>query len=190
MVEVWKDIFYVDSISGEEIDFRGLYQVSQFGRVRSLDRVVDRVRNGKTTSLTVKGKIMAMKNNGVYPVVCLYKGNVGKYLLIHRVVASMFVPNPDNRQIVNHKDCNPMNPCYTNLEWCDVSYNVTYNGASKKRGKKMEKEVFQYTLDGVLIRKWSSYQEAGQALNINRGNISNCVLGRCKSVGGYIWKSA
>lgn len=190
MNEIWKDIYYTDSITGEIVDYMGLYQVSNLGRVKSLERVVERTRNGKTFYLTVPGRILAIKNNGVYPTVCLWKNNKDKYLLLHRIVASMFIPNPHGYEIVNHKDCNPLNSVYTNLEWCDVSYNVTYNGASRKRAEKMRREVLQYSLDGKFIKKWNSYKDAANALNLNRGDISNCVLGTAKSHGNFMWVAA
>lgn len=189
MEEIWKDIYYTDSITGEVVDYRGLYQVSNIGRVKSCERVVQRIKKDKAFALRIHETILKNKTNGVYPTIALYKDNKDKYFLIHRIVASMFVENPCGYEIVNHKDCNPLNTRADNLEWCDTSYNVTYNNAAKRRGEKQQKPVFQYTLDGVFIRRWDSYSEAAEALDANRGNISNCVFGRCKSTKGFIWKS-
>ena len=189
MEEIWKDIYYTDSITGELVDYRGLYQVSNLSRVKSVERFVNRTKNGKTSTLTIHSRFIARKTNGVYPVVSLYKDNKPRYYLLHRVVAHMFVPNPKGYEIVNHKDCNPLNANADNLEWCDVSYNVTYNGASKNRAKKQMRECLQYSLNGEFIRKWDSYTEAADAYGLNRGAISNCVLGHSHSYGGYMWKA-
>lgn len=57
-----------------------------------------------------------------------------------------------------------------------------------KRTLKQVKSIYQYDLDGNLIRKWDSIKQAGETLGINRPSISNCLKGRYKSAGGFIWK--
>lgn len=190
MIEIWKDICYVDSITGVLVDYTGLYRASNYGRVKALERIVTRRKQSGDFTCTFHEKILAWKNNGVYPTVALSKDGNSKYYTIHRIVASLFVDNQNNLPEVNHKDCNPMNPCADNLEWCDRSYNVSYNDSAVIRGIEKMKRVSQYTLDGSFIREWNSYKDAASALGLNRGNISNCVKGRCKTYGGYIWKAS
>lgn len=57
-----------------------------------------------------------------------------------------------------------------------------------KRTKKQVKTIYQYDLDGNLIKEWDSVKQAGEALGINRPSISNCLKGRYKSAGGFIWR--
>lgn len=176
MNEIWKDIK----------GYEGLYQVSNLGRVRSVDRYV---KQKEGFYQYIKGRIRKSKlNNGGYMLVSLSKDNKGKTFLIHRLVAQAFIPNSENKPQVNHIDENPCNNCVDNLEWCDAKYNCNYGNHSEKLSKAFKRKVAQYTLDGIYVKTWNSYKEAGLALNINRGNISNCVNNRCKSCGGYIWK--
>lgn len=65
-------------------------------------------------------------------------------LLVHRLVATMFIPNPNNYPIINHKDENPSNNNVDNLEWCTYQYNNTYNGINKKRGKSLSKSILEH----------------------------------------------
>lgn len=115
MQEIWKDIK----------GYEGIYQVSNLGRVRSLDRIVN--------NRSYKGRIKVPSNSKGYKRVgLLYKRNVN-YYSIHRLVAQAFIPNPNNYEIVNHKDENRGNNRVDNLEWCDSKYNNSYHNANIKR---------------------------------------------------------
>lgn len=105
-MEVWKDIK----------GYEGLYQVSNLGNVRSLDRSVKRA-NGR---LKKKGKLLKLTpNSSGYLRVLLKADGVGKYWFVHRLVALHFVDNPreSKNNIVNHLDCNFLNNSVDNLEW-------------------------------------------------------------------------
>ena len=125
-MEEWK------SISGYE----GLYEVSSYGRVKSLEISYIR-KNGK---MDHKPEIILRpKNNGTgYFTVCLYKNKTHKYYLIHRLVAQAFLPNPDNLSDVNHKDEDKSNNRVDNLEWCSHKYNMNYNDVQKRRSQRMK----------------------------------------------------
>ena len=113
MEEIWKDIE----------GYEGLYQISTLGRVRSL-RKFDELNN-----------IFVMKPNASnrYYKISLSKNGKTKYFFVHRLVAQAFIPNPDNLSLVNHKDCNKLNNCVSNLEWCDYKYNNNYANINAKR---------------------------------------------------------
>ena len=116
--EVWKPYSEFSWIEG-----------SSLGRVRTRDRVVP---HGKGTQF-VKGRILkqCLDKNGYLRV----EFNVNGKLInrkAHRIIASCFIPNPDNLPQVNHKDCDRTNNCVSNLEWCDASYNCRYR---EKYGK-------------------------------------------------------
>ena len=110
-MEIWKNIE----------KFSNLYQVSNYGRVRSLDRVDSwgRVRKGKVLkhSLDKRG----------YPCVRVSINDVKKSDRIHRLVATAFVKNPESKEQVNHKDGNKENNLYTNLEWSTNSENLQHS---------------------------------------------------------------
>ena len=84
----------------------------------------------------------------------LYKDNkYKKRFVIHRLVAAAFIPNPDNLPQINHKDCNKLNNCVENLEWCNNKYNYEY---SLKNGT-FSKEFLKYKGNHSLI--WKRYYE-------------------------------
>ena len=141
-MEEWK------SIPGYE----GLYEVSSYGRVRSLE--ISYIR--KNGIMDHKPEIiLSPKNNGTgYFIVCLYKNKTHKYYLIHRLVAEAFIPNPDNLPIINHKDEDKSNNCVENLEWCSHRYNSNYNGVLKKRSQRM-KDNGTYKKNGLKRRKYT-----------------------------------
>lgn len=144
-MEEWK------SIPGYE----GLYEVSSYGRVRSLE--ISYVR--KDGRMYHKPEIiLSPKNNGKgYFTVCLYKNKTHKYYLIHRLVALTFIPNPDNLPCVNHKDEDKTNNRVDNLEWCTVKYNSNYKGVLKRRSQRM-KENGMYEIRTQRMKENGIYE--------------------------------
>ena len=182
MNEQWKDV----------AGYEGLYQVSNYGRVRSLDRYVAN-KNGIALK---KGKIItsADVSKKKYQKVNLWKDNSGKCYLVHRLVAEAFLPNPEHFQEVNHKDENPLNNSADNLEWCDRTYNAHYGtrgerAAAKVRGVPIgEQPILQYTIDGVLIARHESAMKAAMAVSGDNSSICKCANGKNKTSYGFVWK--
>lgn len=112
--EIWKPIE----------GYEGLYEVSSYGRVRSLDRYV----KGKNESYRLrKGKVLSLlKGECGYLQVNLYYNRNIYIKYVHRLVAQAFLPNPDNLPMINHKDEDKTNNNVTNLEWCTAKYNANY----------------------------------------------------------------
>lgn len=117
---------------------------------------------------------------------CINMENKKNYL-VHRLVASAFLPNPNNYPIINHKDENPQNARVENLEWCDSKYNNNYGTHNEKVAKSCSIPILQFSLDGKFIRKWNSTKDAGRELDIDRGSITKCCKGKRKTAGGYKW---
>lgn len=185
--EQWKDIK----------GYEGLYQVSNFGRVRSLDRYVNcGIRNNN--KVLKKGKIIKQSISNNYLRVGLCNGKAQKSKLVHRLVAKAFIPNPNNYLCINHKDENKLNNCWNNLEWCTNKYNNTYGTRltriSKKmqNNKKLSKAVNQYDLNNNFIKKWESTKQIERELGINNAHINACCQNKKhrKTSGGFIWKYA
>lgn len=151
------------------------------------------VRNDK------RGTILKPYNNKAgkgYLYVCLYNGHIkqGAYS-IHRLVAMAFIPNPDNKTQVNHKDGNTMNNNVNNLEWVSPLENVVhaskvlkvmsgYSNANKKREKPV-KQIDMKTNEVVAIYK--SANEASRQTGISVPYIVNCANGKQKYAKGYFW---
>lgn len=172
MKEIWKNIE----------DYEGLYQVSNLGRVKSLFRECKHPLGGKRK---VNERIMKLeKTKWGYLRVHLNKNGKGKKLLVHRLVAKAFIPNPNNYKMVNHKNQNPKDNCVKNLEWCNVQYNNTYGDKIQK----MCKTIVQLDKEGKIIKYFSSTIEASKETNITRCTITNCLNGNQKTAGGFIWK--
>lgn len=114
--EIWKDVQ----------GYEGYYQVSNFGRVKSLTRTVKSNKGDNYPYATLSEKIRK-PSEGKYLQIILCKDGKTKKHLIHRLVAQAFIPNPNNLPCVNHKDENPRNNHVENLEWCTYQYNNQYN---------------------------------------------------------------
>lgn len=152
-------------------NFEELYQVNELGQIWS-------IKNKKYLKQTL------CKNGYLY--VGLHKNKIRKNILVHRIVAEAFIPNPNNLPEVNHKDENPQNNSVNNLEWCDSRYNKNYGTSIQRRKEKLSKKVYQYTLDGELVREWISATEAGRN-GFSQSNINNCCLGKAKTYKGFRW---
>ena len=163
----------------------GLYEVSNIGNIK-------RINKDKCRKFNI--------NRDGYVLVNLYKNGISKNLLVHRIVAKAFIPNPNNLSQINHKDGNKQNNRIDNLEWCSAKENITHtykklnrNGISPNKGKfgndnSNSMITLQYDMNGNLIKKWESKIEASKELNIDAGSISKCCNGERKQAGGYIWK--
>ena len=116
--EIWRPI----------LGYEGVYEVSSYGRVRSLDRYDGR-------NHFIKGRIMKRSycSNGYLSIDLCLNGKIKK-CLVHRLVALTFIPNPDNLPMVNHLDEDKTNNRVDNLEWCTAKYNINY-GTARIRGK-------------------------------------------------------
>lgn len=187
MDEVWKDI------EGWE----GFYQISNHGRVKSLPRP----RHGGHNHYMSKEKIRAASvNNMGYSVVLLYKNKVYDRRYVHRMVAMAFIPNPDDKPLVNHIDNNPKNNHIDNLEWCTQTENMQHavrmgRHKSPFKGKYgaancRARAIKQFTLSGDLVAAYDSMCLAKCATGIDNSAISMCCSGRRKTAGGYKWSYA
>lgn len=162
MVEIWNDI----------LGYEGLYEVSNWGRIR---------RNGK---------ILRPRKSGYYGYlsVALSKNGNERQVLIHRLVASAFLPNPQNFPCINHKDEDKTNNAVDNLEWCDHQYNCNYGTRNERVAEKKSKPVIQYDLLGNFIEEYKSTHEAERKTRIDNNCISRCCNGKYKTAGGFVWR--
>lgn len=116
------------------VGFEESYEVSNLGKVRSIDRDVNYINNGTPAVLHIKGKLLKLgKDADGYERVAMKCGNKTKLAGVHRLVAQAFILNPNNLPCVNHKDYNRSNNCVDNLEWCTVRYNNRYSNNESRR---------------------------------------------------------
>lgn len=179
MIETWKDVAGLEDA----------FQVSNYGRIRSLDRYAKVCGGGKRL---VKGRILkpSKSRNGYYEAKFSYKGKRIAYLL-HRLVALHFIENPLNLPEVNHKDENIQNNRAENLEWCTSKYNANY-GSRNLRMMKNRKfiPVLQFDKSGKLIKKWDKMTDACRETGADISSIIRVCKGKQKSCVGFVWQYA
>lgn len=146
---------------------------------------------GKVFSMKTNKFLTSTPDNKGYYKVTIDK----KSYSIHRLVAKYFVPNPYNKNQVNHIDGNKNNNKYTNLEWCTGSENMKHafenglNEISEERKEKSKKKIIQIDLKtNKQIKIFDSADDVEKELGIHHGNIAGVCKGRRKSAGGFGWK--
>ena len=167
--EVWKDIF----------GFEGFYQVSDKGRVRSLDRKVWKKNHNAFNS--IKGRMLKPYESTGYWKVMLKSGDRRRRVNVHRLVAEEFLPNPEKLEYVNHKDENKKNNNLENLEWCTQKYNVYYGKNSKIRPI-----VATNIFTGEQTR-YPSMMEAGRICGFDHRRISETCRNKRESYKDHYW---
>ena len=174
-MEEWRDI----------AEYKGIYQISSFGRVRSLDRQTAH----RSYTAYKKGTLLKpCKDADGYRILRLCK-KTAKMYKVHRLVAFAFVLNPDPAlyKYINHKDNCPSNNRMENLEWCTLKQNAKHRDDQGRQGKHpSQRKILQCRLDGSAIRIWDGVRIAERALGIY--NISATANGIQNSSGGYRWK--
>lgn len=183
--EVWEDVK----------GFEGLYQVSNFGNVKSLPKLLSRL--GKSQFMTKVKILKPGYDKDGYLHVGLFKDKKAHRNKVHRLVAMAFIDNPENKPEVNHIDGNKQNNNVWNLEWCTKSENGIHAYRVLKRkstfcGKtgilhRLSKPVLQFDLNGNFIAEYESRGDASRKTNIQSSNIGMCCRGEYKTAGGYKW---
>lgn len=170
--EIWKDI----------AGYEGKYQVSNLGRVKSLNYK----RSGKEEIME------PYKVGGGYLQVHLCKNGERDKQYVHRLVAEAFLPNPENLPFVNHKDENPENNIVSNLEWCNAKYNTNYGTRNDRVAEKLinREDLSKPVLCVETGEIFPSSSEAERKSRAYQGNIIKCCQGKRKTTRGYHWRYA
>ena len=189
--EKWKDIE----------GYEGIFQISNFGRVKSIERDNTYINTNQTGKKFVmkmhyKEKILKTFITRGYEHVSLKKNYKSKSFSIHRLVAMHFIPNPKNYKIINHKDENKLNNRVDNLEWCDHPYNANYGTRNQRIKEKLKNNpnyyipVSCYTLDNKYVKDYESAVAAGNDIGISPSLITACcrLYKSHASAGGFKWK--
>lgn len=191
-MEIWEDIK----------GYEGIYQVSNYGNIKSLERIDNRGRRAH-------GRILTQgKDGGGYSTVRLSKNGKCHTIHVHRLVAETFIPNLENKATVNHINENKEDNSVRNLEWATYKENAHHgtrmercygnrdykaigkniSDSLKKKGR--TKPIIQYDKDMNVIAEFDSVVDAAKKYNILASGIGNALKGhkRCKTYKGYIWK--
>lgn len=164
--------------------FEGMYEVSDLGRVRSLDRIII-AKNGQT--YLKKGQMLSLSLNmrKGYLRVSLSDGHRNyTHCEVHRLVALHFVKGYKPGLVVNHKNENKTDNRAINLEWCTYQYNLNYSDVIAWK----RKPVYQYDMDGNFIAKHKCCADAEKELGEYQGAMVHVMYeskrGEWK---GYLW---
>ena len=187
MEEIWK---WIDG-------YENMYQVSNLGRVRSVDRdVYCEVSPNKLQH--IYGKVLKQgTNHKGYPIVYLSKDGKQKTITVHRLVALTFIENPLNLPQVNHIDGNKTNNNVSNLEWCDNSYNQIHahkTGLFPKYedivgwGRPARPVAMLDFNTKEVLRTFETLASVKRETGINQFNVRSVCLGLRNHAGGYDWK--
>lgn len=169
--EIWVDI----------IDFEGYYQISNYGRVKSLRRVIHRNKMG---ILILPERILNPHIDVTgYKRLYLYKKDFKTREFVHRIVALHFIENHNNKPQINHKNGIKTDNNIENLEWCTGKENVHHafriglNKASigEQKGTSKLKEI-----EVVIIKKLLKGNQHTQQEIANMYNVSRCAIKEIK----------
>jgi len=170
--EIWKDIE----------GYEGYYQVSNMGRVRSVDRVVE---NNKGGYCQLKGRLLKFHTTKKgYHRVNLNKNGKIKYFLVHRLVTQAFISNPESKPQVNHIDGVKTNNNVSNLEWCTPSENIKHSfesGLNNNKGERHHKSKLNrddvITIKLLYSKGKHTLKDIGNMFNVHNSTISEIING-------------
>ena len=166
------------------VGFESVYEVSDAGEVRCINQP-DKYRKVSTSRTG-------------YQFVRLYTPEgERKNKFVHRLVADAFIPNPNQKTQVNHKDGNKSNNRVDNLEWVTPAENIKHAFVSLGRtspqkgvtGKQNKNSipVYQYSLDGNFVKAYDGVSDAARAIGCNACSIISVIVGRNVTCHGYLW---
>ena len=177
--EVWKDV----------VGFEGKYVVSSIGRVAALSFPIE----AGTLHYCRRPHLLTTRriSNGYFTTALSCGKNQSRGIYVHRLVATAFIPNPDNLPHINHRDEDKSNNRLENLEWCTVRYNVNYGTAIERRRKTWEqlshncKKVAMLDEDGEIIRVYKGLRYAAENIHRNYSAISFAIKHHTKCAGHH-----
>jgi len=161
------------------------------------------IKNYPNYEINKLGLIRNKKNNKILkPFInsCYYRVNLylskteKKLCQLHRILAEVFIENPENKKEVNHIDGNKLNNSLDNLEWVtrveNALHSYKYGLQKSKKGKNNDKhkKVIQFDLNNKEIKVWDCVMDIERELGLSSGGISNSCLGKSKTSYGFKWK--
>lgn len=144
--------------------------------------------NGEIISKRFNRPLKQTIHSNGYVGVTLYINDKPIQYTIHRLIAELFIPNPDNKPCVDHINGDKTNNNVSNLRW--TTYEENNNNEitkQRQRNSTKNKSVNQYTLDGIFIQTFKSIKEAEIITGCDHSRISACCNGKRKKTGGFKW---
>lgn len=196
-VEIWKPV----------IGYEGYYEVSNLGRIKSVERYVKQGNFTRHVKETIKAVHI---NNYGYPCVTLCKDRKSNSITIHTILAKAFIPNPEGKSAVDHINTDRTDNRLENLRWVTNKENSnneltlkhcrenTYSKETMKKRLDTNKErdtciapktIYQYTKEGEFIKEFYSMADAERETGINHNSIHRTLNDNTQSAGGYLWST-
>lgn len=192
--EIWKPV----------VGFEGCVEVSNLGRIRTMERLVT-YSDGRVFSY--KSRILKPRLNKGYLYINIARGGKGNMFKVHRIVAQAFIPNPENKPCVDHINTIRTDNRVENLRWVTHSENMRNELTRRKASEMMRswltdkmlqrkkeigksiRKVYQFDLNGSLIAEFSSLSDAARAVGVDLSSISQCCNHKrgYNHAGGYLW---
>lgn len=157
-IEIWKDV----------VGYEGFYLVSNLGRIRSVDRVV-------LSTAGIKRKFKGVVLSQYAPMGQYYRVSLRstkQNSIVHRLIAEAFIPNPENKSQINHKDGDKLNNHVSNLEWCTPSENIQH---AFDTGLKIGKHISKKVICTKTGKVYESAKEAAKILGYKHGTLCNIL---------------
>jgi len=173
------------------VDYEGLYEISNFGNVRAVERYYY-TGTGTKVKRRIYSTVKAVSiNTHGYPQSIFTKNGNRKKITIHRLVALAFIANPENKSQVNHKDGDKLNNCVENLEWATAAENMAHASAAglltpvpESDGEKI---VIYFEGDKCLGAS-TAITELAKRLNLDRSSVYRAARGKQKGTGGFSFR--
>lgn len=196
-VEIWKPVE----------GYEGYYEVSNLGRIKSVERYVKQGNSTRHVKETIKAVHI---NKYGYPCVTLCKDRKSNSITIHTILAKAFIPNPEGKSAIDHINTDRTDNRLENLRWVTNKENSnneltlkhcrenTYSKETMKKRLDTNKErdtciapktIYQYTKGGELIKEFYSMADAERETGINHNSIHRALNDNTQSAGGYLWST-
>ena len=175
------------------VGYEGFYMVSSLGRVRLLERSGFR-KNGRFFYVHSKIKKPYLTKFGYYRL-RMEKNKHSKHIFVHRLVAEAFLPNPENKPEINHKNGIRTDNRVENLEWVTRSENIihSYKFLGHKAPQLFGKDnpmckIVLKIKDGVVIQEFFGAKAAAESIGVRTDTISKVCAGKYKTCKGFVWE--
>ena len=181
ITEIWKDI----------PGYEDLYQVSNFGRIKSKCREVTVIRTGYrsgTYSYIIPERIMNQSIRSRYWCITLCKNGIHCSHLVHRLIAKTFFNDYSDDLEVNHINEDKLDNSLSNLEMCTRKYNKNYGTGNYRSNKNRSKPILQFSIDGELVKEWCSMNEVARSLGICLKDLWRACNNPKATAHKYIWR--
>lgn len=162
------------------------YKINKSGQIKRIDAII---KDSNGLEFFRRGRILSnRKHKNGYIQVDMCENGISHTKFVHVLLATVFIPNPNNLPLVNHIDENPSNNDLSNLEWCNYSYNAKHSINKIRKGhEKEQKAVYRIDVNTKEEVRYNGIREAARENKIYHSNIRYAILHN-SCCAGYKWR--